>query len=141
MRKNLENLGYLFSKKDTRNFYENGSFFKKIFGEFWRNLINFEEIYWKFRKKFQVARNFWNIVMTFRWNFKAVLMRLNRIFTQILLELWKYFEKNEILGIFCRNKFQDNENLERTAGKRWRNFRVTLEKFWLNLKNREEILK
>ncbi len=29
-----------------------------------------------------------------------------------------FLKKNEILGIFCRNKFQDEENLEKLPRKR-----------------------
>ncbi len=64
-----------------------------------------------------------------------------KMFAEILLELWKYFEKYTISSIFCWNKFHDKENFEKVPCKRWKNFRVTSEKFWLNLKNRENILK
>ncbi len=73
-------------------------------------------------------------------------MRLNgiliKMFTKILIELYKNMvEIYEILGIFCRNKFQDEESLEKIPYKCWRNFRETSEKSWPNLKNNEKILK
>ncbi len=64
------------------------------------------------------------------------------MFIKILIELWKYFEKIwRKFDIFCRNKFQDEENLQKISRKSWRNFRVTLENSRLNLNNYEEILK
>ncbi len=111
--------------------------------------VDFEEIDWKLWKKFQVIRNFLNIVTTFLLNFKSLLMRVSgisitiNIFIKNLLELWKYLEKyGENLDIeFCRNKFQNEENLKKIPCQSWRHFGVTSANFTLNLKNYEEILK
>ncbi len=69
--------------------------------------------------------------MTFQCNFESVLMRVSgisiKMFTKILLELWKYFEKVwGDFGILCRNSFQ--EHVEKDFCKRWKNDNVILEK-------------
>ncbi len=78
------------------------------------------------------------------WNFRLVLMRLSRIsikvFANILLGLRENFEK--ILGFriyFAKIMFRTpEENFEKDLYSR-KTFRVISKKFWLNLKNNEEI--
>ncbi len=101
----------------------------------------FYEIFGKFGRNFKL----W-VIQKKILHFDSVLMGLSeislKILANIIIELWKYFEKIwGNFGYILLKKFQIEKILGRIPHKRWRNFNFTTEKFWLNLKNHEEILK
>ncbi len=83
MRKNQENFGYLFSRKNTRSFYKDRLYILKILKTFTENFGRDSKLR--------------GIFMTCRWNIESVLIRISgisiKMFTNTLLELWIYFEK------------------------------------------------
>ncbi len=122
--------GIHFQERILKILYKNRIHFLKLLENFLKT-VNFEEIYWKFLRYFKFARNFWNIIMTFRCNFESVLIRVGisiKMFTKIFFSInYKNILKKcgETSDIFRRNKFQDKENLKKIPCKLWRNFKMT----------------
>ncbi len=119
------------------------SIFKKGYQKFFKNFEKTYLILKKFTENFGRDFKLWGIFKIL-WHLdeNQFCLNFNKNVHKIFLGLWKYFEKIwEIPDIFCKNKFQVEENHEKITCERWSNFWVVSENFQVFLKTGEEILK